>query len=229
MDPIQTVKPKDSKTLMVTFSPKTGATHYIIRVQNDNGFFREDSVSSSPAEIKSLTPYTEYTLSIMAVNSGGRSQPSLPMTAKTGTVFVSVCCEKGIHGLVFRSSVKHSWTTGCFSHHCSVPTEVTWSTSLCRRDTKYFETKYAPSILSQIQFHWLGKCRFVLPINAPGHPEGLDCIVSNSTRQLYVRNNEMTPSWKHSMLSPSLPPSPGGKSNPCEPRNETCDTYFSRS
>ncbi|XP_044056308.1 fibronectin type III domain-containing protein 7-like [Siniperca chuatsi] len=83
MDPIQTVKPKDSRTLIAGFSLRTGATHYIIRVQNANGFFREDSVSSSPAEIKSLTPYTEYTLSIMAANSGGRSQPSLPVTAKT--------------------------------------------------------------------------------------------------------------------------------------------------
>ncbi|XP_070765571.1 fibronectin type III domain-containing protein 7-like [Enoplosus armatus] len=83
MDPIQTVKPKDSRTLMAGFSLRTGATHYIIRVQNANGFYREDTVSSSPAEIKSLTPYTEYTLSVMAVNSGGRSQPSLPVTAKT--------------------------------------------------------------------------------------------------------------------------------------------------
>ncbi|XP_070817828.1 fibronectin type III domain-containing protein 7-like [Chaetodon trifascialis] len=83
MDPIQTVKSKDSNTLMVGFSLKTGATHYIIRTQNSNGFYREDTVSSSPAEIKSLTPYTEYTLSIMAVNSGGRSQPSAPVTAKT--------------------------------------------------------------------------------------------------------------------------------------------------
>uniref|UniRef100_A0A3Q3VL23 Fibronectin type-III domain-containing protein n=1 Tax=Mola mola TaxID=94237 RepID=A0A3Q3VL23_MOLML len=83
MDPIHTVKPTDSQTLMVSFSLKTGATHYIIRVQNANGFFREDTVSSFPVEIKSLTPYTEYTLSIMAVNSGGRSQPSLPVTAKT--------------------------------------------------------------------------------------------------------------------------------------------------
>lgn len=181
MDPIQTVKPKDSKTLMVTFSPKTGATHYIIRVQNDNGFFREDTVSSSPAEIKSLTPYTEYTLSIMAVNSGGRSQPSLPMTAKTGIVFVNVCREKRHSWACFRSSVKHSWKTGYFSHHCSCPAEVTWSTSLCHRDTKYFEPKYAHSILSQIQFHWLGKCRFVLPINAAGHPEGPNCIGSNVT------------------------------------------------
>lgn len=69
---------------MVNFSLKSGASHYIIRVQNSLGFIREDQVSSSPAEIHSLMPYTDYTLSIMAVNSGGRSQPSLPMTAKTG-------------------------------------------------------------------------------------------------------------------------------------------------
>ncbi|XP_059197816.1 fibronectin type III domain-containing protein 7-like [Centropristis striata] len=83
MDPIQTVKPKDSKTLMAEFNLRTGATHYLIRIQNANGFYREDTVSSSPAEIKSLTPYTEYSLSIMAVNNGGQSQPSLPVTAKT--------------------------------------------------------------------------------------------------------------------------------------------------
>lgn len=101
MDPIQTVKPKDSRTLMVSFSLKTGATHYIIRVQNANGFFREDTVSSSPAEIKSLTPYTEYTLSIMAVNSGGHSQPSLPVTAKTGTVVCQFNEKNNTHGRVF--------------------------------------------------------------------------------------------------------------------------------
>ncbi|XP_056233720.1 fibronectin type III domain-containing protein 7-like isoform X2 [Seriola aureovittata] len=83
MEPIQTVKPKDSRTLMADFTLKSGATHYIIRIQNSNGFYREDTVSSSPTEIQSLTPYTEYTLSIMAVNSGGRSQPSLPVTAMT--------------------------------------------------------------------------------------------------------------------------------------------------
>uniref|UniRef100_A0A8C9Z6E4 Fibronectin type-III domain-containing protein n=1 Tax=Sander lucioperca TaxID=283035 RepID=A0A8C9Z6E4_SANLU len=79
----QMEQPKDSTTLMVGFSLKTGATHYIIRIQNDDGFFREDEVSSSPAEIVSLSPYTEYALSIMSANSGGRSQPSLPVTAKT--------------------------------------------------------------------------------------------------------------------------------------------------
>ncbi|XP_056895333.1 fibronectin type III domain-containing protein 7-like, partial [Takifugu flavidus] len=83
MDPIQSVKPKNSRTLMVDFNLKSGASQYIIRVQNGNGFFREDRVSSSPADIQSLVPYTEYTLSIMAVNSGGRSQPSAPVTAKT--------------------------------------------------------------------------------------------------------------------------------------------------
>ncbi|KAM4739479.1 fibronectin type III domain-containing protein 7-like [Anableps anableps] len=83
MDPIKTVKPKDSKTLMVEFSPKTGATSYVIRVENTNGFFREDTTSSSPAEIMHLEPYTEYKLSIMAVNDAGRSQPSSPVAAKT--------------------------------------------------------------------------------------------------------------------------------------------------
>ncbi|XP_060890479.1 fibronectin type III domain-containing protein 7-like [Labrus mixtus] len=82
-DPIQTVKPKDSTTLMAEFSLRTGAVSYVIRVQNNNGFHREDVVYSSPAEIPNLTPYTEYTLSIMAENSGGRSQPSLTVTAKT--------------------------------------------------------------------------------------------------------------------------------------------------
>ncbi|XP_008292877.1 fibronectin type III domain-containing protein 7-like [Stegastes partitus] len=83
MDPIQTVKSKDSRTLMVEFNSKVGATQYVIRVQNDNGFYREDIVLSSPAEIKSLTPYTEYSLSIVAENSAGRSQPSSPVTGKT--------------------------------------------------------------------------------------------------------------------------------------------------
>lgn len=90
MDPIETVKPKDSTTLIAAFTLKTGSTHYIIRIQNANGFFREDTVYSSPAEVKSLTPYTEYSLSIMAENSGGRSQPTLPVTAKTGNVLCHI-------------------------------------------------------------------------------------------------------------------------------------------
>lgn len=88
MDPLQNVKSKDSATLMVEFTPRSGATHYIIRVQNTDGFYREDTVSGSPAEIRSLAPYTDYTLSIMAANAGGRSQPSIPVTAKTGKAAV---------------------------------------------------------------------------------------------------------------------------------------------
>lgn len=109
MDPIHTVKPKDSRTLMVSFNLRTGATHYIIRIQNANGFFREDTVSSSPAEIKSLMPYTEYTLSIMAVNSGGQSQPSLPVTAKTGMV---ICFNRGEIPLLgcFCEQIMHTFT-----------------------------------------------------------------------------------------------------------------------
>lgn len=94
MDPIDEVKPKDSTTLMVSFGLRSGATHYIIRITNSDSFFREDTVSSSPAELKSLSPYTEYTLSIMAGNSAGHSQPSLPVTAKTGRLFIRVCHHK---------------------------------------------------------------------------------------------------------------------------------------
>ena len=90
MDPLRTVKSKDSKTFMVSFSLKTGVTSYIIRLQNPNRFIRENIVFSSPAEIESLEPYTEYSLSIMSVNSGGQSQPSSSVTAKTGTVVMFV-------------------------------------------------------------------------------------------------------------------------------------------
>nr|XP_057928957.1 fibronectin type III domain-containing protein 7-like [Doryrhamphus excisus] len=83
MEPIQKVKPKDSESLIVEFNLVTGAIHYIIRIQSSGGFYREDTVYSSPAEISSLSPYTEYTLSMMAVNDGGRNQPSPSVTGKT--------------------------------------------------------------------------------------------------------------------------------------------------
>uniref|UniRef100_A0A667XFH5 Fibronectin type III domain containing 7 n=1 Tax=Myripristis murdjan TaxID=586833 RepID=A0A667XFH5_9TELE len=81
--PITAVKPKDSTTLIVEFTEAPGATHYIIRTENNYGFFREEQVNSSPAEIGSLTPYTDYTISILAANGVSRSQPSTPMEAKT--------------------------------------------------------------------------------------------------------------------------------------------------
>ncbi|XP_041862144.1 fibronectin type III domain-containing protein 7-like [Melanotaenia boesemani] len=83
MDPITTVKPKDSRTLIAEFNMKSGAIYYIIRIMNTDGFFREDTVFSSPAEIEFLSPFTEYSLSIMAANNVGHSQPSTPVTAKT--------------------------------------------------------------------------------------------------------------------------------------------------
>lgn len=107
MDPIQSVKPKNSRTLMVDFNLKSGASQYIIRVQNGNSFFREDRVSSSPAEIQSLVPYTEYTLSIMAVNSGGRSQPSAPVTAKTGMLVFLLSDKRNTPGQSFISKMSH--------------------------------------------------------------------------------------------------------------------------
>lgn len=63
----------------------SGATSYILRAENDGGFFTESEVQASPGTVLNLSPYTDYTLSVMSVNGGGRSQPSIPVQAKTGS------------------------------------------------------------------------------------------------------------------------------------------------
>ncbi|XP_071760127.1 fibronectin type III domain-containing protein 7-like [Centroberyx gerrardi] len=83
MGQIERVKPRDSRTLIVEFGQTTGATNYIIRIQNADGFFAEKTVPSSPALIESLTPYTDYSINIIAASDAGRSQPSVPVAAKT--------------------------------------------------------------------------------------------------------------------------------------------------
>jgi len=83
MDPIANVKAEDSTTLIVEFTPVAGANNYTLRVENAQGYFSQEDVSSSPVQLGSLQPYTAYSLSIMAVNSGGRSQPSAPVEAWT--------------------------------------------------------------------------------------------------------------------------------------------------
>uniref|UniRef100_A0A8C5BCD6 Fibronectin type-III domain-containing protein n=1 Tax=Gadus morhua TaxID=8049 RepID=A0A8C5BCD6_GADMO len=72
-----------SSTLIVAFTPVGGATGYQLRVENAQGYFSEEAVASSPALIGSLQPYTTYSLSIMAINSAGRSQPSASVEART--------------------------------------------------------------------------------------------------------------------------------------------------
>ncbi|XP_030229378.1 fibronectin type III domain-containing protein 7 [Gadus morhua] len=80
---IDNVKAQDSSTLIVAFTPVGGATGYQLRVENAQGYFSEEAVASSPALIGSLQPYTTYSLSIMAINSAGRSQPSASVEART--------------------------------------------------------------------------------------------------------------------------------------------------
>lgn len=75
---------KLSHSITVEFGQVIGATGYILRAETDDGFFSETAVQNSPGTVINLQPYTQYTLSVMSVNSGGRSQPSLPMTARTG-------------------------------------------------------------------------------------------------------------------------------------------------
>ncbi|XP_029110681.1 fibronectin type III domain-containing protein 7 [Scleropages formosus] len=75
---------KHSNSIIVEFSRVTGATGYTLRAETESGdFFLETQVTDSPGVVLNLKPYTEYIISAMSVNAGGRSQPSLPVAAKT--------------------------------------------------------------------------------------------------------------------------------------------------
>lgn len=77
---------KDSMSITVEFTAVSGATSYILRAETESGdFFSETPVASSPGTVTQLKAYTEYSLSVMSVNIGGRSQPSYPVNARTGT------------------------------------------------------------------------------------------------------------------------------------------------
>ncbi|KAI4885461.1 hypothetical protein NFI96_014413, partial [Prochilodus magdalenae] len=77
---------KHSDSITVEFTPVPGATGYIIRAENEAGFFQETMVPSSPGTVVNLSPYSDYTVSVMSYNSGGRSQPSYPVQARTAMV-----------------------------------------------------------------------------------------------------------------------------------------------
>ncbi|XP_015242227.1 PREDICTED: fibronectin type III domain-containing protein 7-like [Cyprinodon variegatus] len=75
---------KNSDSITVEFEEVSGSTSYILRAESKFGdFFFETSVPGSPGTVVGLQPYTDYILSVMSVNSGGRSQPSYPIEAKT--------------------------------------------------------------------------------------------------------------------------------------------------
>ncbi|XP_056126688.1 fibronectin type III domain-containing protein 7 [Rhinichthys klamathensis goyatoka] len=81
---IEMASSKESQSITVEFTEVSGATSYILRAEtNDGSFFSEIPVPTSPGTVTNLQPYTDYTLSVMSVNSAGRSQPSISVEAKT--------------------------------------------------------------------------------------------------------------------------------------------------
>uniref|UniRef100_UPI0037E93C90 fibronectin type III domain-containing protein 7 n=1 Tax=Semicossyphus pulcher TaxID=241346 RepID=UPI0037E93C90 len=79
---------KHSDSITLEFTEVSGASSYILRAQSVVGdFFSETVVGSSPGTVMQLQPYTDYRLSVMSVNSGGRSQPSY--TIEAGTVVMA--------------------------------------------------------------------------------------------------------------------------------------------
>ncbi|XP_036842780.1 fibronectin type III domain-containing protein 7-like [Oncorhynchus mykiss] len=78
---------KQSDSITVEFSEVMGASGYILRAESEVGdFLSETAVTSSPGTVLQLQPYTDYTLSVMSVNSAGRSQPSAPVQIRTVVV-----------------------------------------------------------------------------------------------------------------------------------------------
>lgn len=69
----------------MVFVPKSGVSKYVIRAQDPTDFsiHSQTEVSSSPAQVSGLQPYTEYMFSIMSANDGGTSQPTPAVTART--------------------------------------------------------------------------------------------------------------------------------------------------
>ncbi|KAK7945710.1 hypothetical protein WMY93_001438 [Mugilogobius chulae] len=81
---ISATNSKSSESITVDFPEVAGATAYVLRAESKTGtFFSEVQVLGSPGTIEGLQPYTEYEISIMSVNAGGRSQPSYPTDQRT--------------------------------------------------------------------------------------------------------------------------------------------------
>ncbi|XP_049453676.1 fibronectin type III domain-containing protein 7 [Epinephelus fuscoguttatus] len=92
---------KNSDSITVEFTEVSGATSYILRAQSETGdFFSETVVSGSPGTVEQLQPYRDYRLSVMSVNSGGRSQPSYPIEARTVVVAPKLNTESPDNGTI---------------------------------------------------------------------------------------------------------------------------------
>lgn len=96
---ITAVSSKQSQSITVEFTQVSGASSYLLRSETSDGsFMSETSVSGSPGTVSGLQPFTDYTLSVLSVNSAGRSQPSVSVQAKTGILpFLSTLGEKKSH------------------------------------------------------------------------------------------------------------------------------------
>ncbi|XP_041125909.1 fibronectin type III domain-containing protein 7-like [Polyodon spathula] len=79
---IDQVYSKQSSSITVEWTAVPGATGYTLRAEDGKSII-ETTVTGSPGTIRNLDPATQYEISLMSVNAGGRSQPSLPKKVKT--------------------------------------------------------------------------------------------------------------------------------------------------
>ncbi|KAM6948323.1 fibronectin type III domain-containing protein 7 [Aplochiton taeniatus] len=78
---------KHDNSMTVEFGEVAGASGYVLRAESEaDDYLAETAVSGSPGTVLQLRPYTDYVLSVMSVNAGGRSQPSWSVQSKTVVV-----------------------------------------------------------------------------------------------------------------------------------------------
>lgn len=108
---IELATSKQSDRITVEFEEVSGAASYVMRAEAADGtYFSETSASSSPETIQGLQPYTEYSVSVLAVNTlGGQSQPSVPVLAKTGTVLVKPVHTNHVNYKYSQRAVAHNF------------------------------------------------------------------------------------------------------------------------
>lgn len=74
---------KLSNSITVEWRAVPGATNYMLTAQDGDSFV-ETVVKNSPGTVTGLKPATLYRITVRAINSGGKSQPSPFRKVKTG-------------------------------------------------------------------------------------------------------------------------------------------------
>uniref|UniRef100_A0A8D0QYU3 Fibronectin type III domain containing 7 n=1 Tax=Sus scrofa TaxID=9823 RepID=A0A8D0QYU3_PIG len=81
---------KISNSITVEWATVPGATSYLLTAEDGNTVI-ETMVAGSPGTVTGLKAATLYQITVRSVSAAGRSQPSPPKQAKTGSSVLLLC------------------------------------------------------------------------------------------------------------------------------------------